>query len=180
MLYNASMNKQWVTVLAALSLLFALGGTAVAQDDSGGTPAAGSGSSSSGGIGKTGMGLGAEAMLSGLVGPTFIYDASAWRISGTLLINDDGNDTTVGLGGRFWFSLHNTSASDFSVGGGASLVDNDGSVFAIEGGAQLRAFVVENVALSGTIGINLFLGDADGFGTGGQLIGSVGVAYFFY
>ena len=52
----------------------------------------------------------------------------------------------------------------------------------LEGAAQIRAFVVPNIALSATAGLGVVLNkDNNNSATiGGQLGGSFGVTYFFF
>ena len=49
----------------------------------------------------------------------------------------------------------------------------------IDGGAQVRTFVVPNVALAASLGLAIVSGDADFVGITGQLFGSIGATYFF-
>jgi hypothetical protein len=136
-----------------------------------------------------GIGIGAEAMLSGPAGLAVIYDAGSFHIDGIIGFHDDDgpDDTTIALGGRFLYHLHSAEASDFSIGGGLGLVnldrrnnDDDRTDFVLEGIVQLRAFVVSNVALSASAGVAAVAGDDDDLLLGGQLIGSVGIAYYFF
>ena len=53
--------------------------------------------------------------------------------------------------------------------------------FALELGAQIRAFVVPNVALLGSVGMRVYIpdsGDSDLLFSG-DLTGALGIAYFF-
>ncbi|HYQ45675.1 MAG TPA: hypothetical protein VER11_27065, partial [Polyangiaceae bacterium] len=99
------------------------------------------------------------------------------------------------VAGRFFFPLHRSQYADFSVGPGIGFEhvthdpDGDGpngrvssNPIHLEGAAQIRAFVVQNVALSATAGVGLKLNnDNDNSATiGGQLGGSLGVTYFFF
>jgi hypothetical protein len=102
--------------------------------------------------------------------------------------NIDGNDndnTRVNFGARFWYHIHAASFADFSMGGGL-LVDtfrtNDRFTdFLFDLGAQIRAFIVPNVALIGSVGLGLNFrdGESDQMTIGGKTLGSVGIAYFF-
>ena len=136
------------------------------------------------------FGLGAEATLTGLTGVSFVYDPTPWRLD-FLFGYSSAGDGEFAFGGRFIWVLHSTRASDFGVGPGFGMrhlrnddPDEDDSLeFHLEGLAQLRAFVVSNVALSGAIGMGIVLrDDEDGdntVGVGGQLVGAAGLTYFF-
>jgi Tfp pilus assembly protein PilZ len=51
----------------------------------------------------------------------------------------------------------------------------------LEGAAQIRAFIVPNVALSASAGLGLVLTKDNNSATiGGQLGGTFGVTYFFF
>ena len=54
------------------------------------------------------------------------------------------------------------------------------TVVALDFGAQLRAFMVPNVAISASLGFTLLTGDADFVGITGDLLGSLGIHYFFF
>jgi len=132
------------------------------------------------------FGLGAEAMLTGLTGATLIYDATPWRADLLLGYQANGDDS-LAVAGRFFWVLHSSSAADFSVGPGVGLVhvangkddEDDDLQLHLEAAAQIRAFIVPNVALSGTLGAGAVLGNSDRLEIGGQLIGGAGLAYFF-
>ncbi len=153
-----------------------------------------------------GIGIGATRTLAGVNGATFVYDASAFHIVGLLgfqsVDQDPGDDLTAfAIGGQFLFHAHVAAQADFSVGGGLTIVSieddgdaNDETNFHIEGLAQIRAFIVPNVALSASLGLLIALGDdfvvTDGsilavgngdsaIALGGQVSASVGLTYFF-
>ena len=151
---------------------------------------------------KTGLGIGAETFLTTPLATfgvtpgvaTLTYDTSVWRVSGLLaMLTQEDSVTILGFGGRFYYPIHRRHDSDFSIGGGLAILntnpdpgDSDTS-FHIEGGAQLRAFLTDNVALSSTVGLAIVVADDDGpapddssFGILGQLVGSFGVTYFFW
>lgn len=174
-------------VLSAIGLVLVLGtANANAQEASGSFQATGPrpapASSSSG----HGFGIGAESTLTGVTGAALVYDAGNWRIDGLLAFSSQGG-TDLALAGRFWYVLHTGESSDLSIGGGLGLVDGDGGPMNdndldvhIEAGAQIRAFITSNVALSAAGGFGFVIDDGDDFlGFGGQLIGSMGVTYFF-
>ena len=50
----------------------------------------------------------------------------------------------------------------------------------IDIGAQIRAFLTSNVALSAFGGLAVLAGDADGFALDGQPVGALGLTYFFW
>jgi hypothetical protein len=141
--------------------------------------------------GKSGMGLGAEAMLTGVQGASGVYDTGPWRVEGLLGFLNGGSDI-IAVGGRFVYVMHQGTSSDFGVGGGLGLVSLDGPMdnddetdIHLEVAAHIRAFVTPNVALSAALGIGFILEDEDAndddtFGIGGQLIGGVGIHYYFW
>ena len=153
--------------------------------------------------GAHGVGLGVEQNLGGLTGATFSYDAGRFRVNALLgLVHYDrdpqGDVTQFGLGGRFLFKIHEMPGADFSLGGGLAIVqtevgDFDDTSIHLEGVAQIRVFVVPNVALSGSFGVALLtaddgevgdgpFGDGSGdsvLGLGGQLLAGFGAIYYF-
>jgi hypothetical protein len=148
-----------------------------------------SASGAGGGGSAAGFGVGAMAMLTGPFGAAIIYDPGAFHIEGILGFESNGV-TTILAGGRFWYHMHTSTAADFSVGGGLGIAsteqdngfgDNeDVTTIHLEGGGQLRVFVVPNVALSATAGLAVVTGDdRDLIAVTGQLIGDVGLSYFF-
>jgi hypothetical protein len=183
--------------LLSVSLLtfMATTGVAMAQE-----PAGGGGGGGGGGGKAAGIGVGAETMLAAGFVPSntptaaasFVYDASMWRVN-ALLAMESAGATDLFLGGKFWYNLHTGVASDFAVGGGLGILfdgddaggpgDDDQTHFVIEAGIQLRAFVVPNVAIGGTAGIGFVILDEaagdDFFLLGGQIMGGLGIWYFF-
>lgn len=177
-----------ISLVAILGLVLVLGSTsASAQEAAGSYEASSSSSASSEG---QGLGVGVEATLTGLSGAALVYDAGAFRIDGVLGIASRGN-TDFFLAGRFWYVLHSGDRSDISIGGGLGLESNDGGGgggggnnddidFHVEAGAQIRAFITSNVALSAAGGFGVIIDEGDDFlGFGGQLLGTMGVTYFF-
>jgi hypothetical protein len=147
--------------------------------------------------GKEGtVGIGAEFGLangfgeepgSGLGGASMNYDASVFHVGGFLGFRDGpGNDDTdYTFGARFYYHLHETTMSDFGVGGmlGFFSLDVDPereTLLFFEPGIQIRAFVANNVALSFSTGISFGLVDANGATVGGQLVAQGGVHYYFF
>lgn len=151
----------------------------------------GAGSAAAGGS-EGSLGVGAEATLSGLGGMSINYDAGKFHAGGFLSFADSAgdNNTDIGLGGRFFWHLHSTPMSDFSIGGNLGvLFDNetnpppDGSsatLLFLEPAVQIRAFVAGNVAISATAGIAIGLADAEGVILDGQVTGSAGIHYYFF
>jgi hypothetical protein len=183
------------TLLASSVLVLALLAPAAASAQEGG------------GASAHGIGLGATRTLAGISGGTFVYDTSSFHVTGLIgfvtASDDPGPDTTAfALGGQFWYHLHHTSQSDFSVGGGLTIVSfDDGGAddvlnVDLEGGGHMRIFVVPNVALSASLGLLIAIGDDDGtivgddsllivsnaestIALGGQVMAALGVTYFF-
>jgi len=143
-----------------------------------------------------GIGVGVEATLTGIMGGTFVYDAAAWHLDALLGATFQNDHSDLAVAGRFFFPLHRTQYADFSVGPGIGLVhrtnhDPDGpgpqgsttaTPIHLEGAAQIRAFIVPNVALNATGGLGVVLNtDNDNKATfGGQLGADFGVTYFFF
>jgi hypothetical protein len=153
-----------------------------------------------------GVGLGVAQNLGGLTGAAFSYDGGQFHVDVIGSFghwNEDGpNDddlTMFGVGGRFFYHLHEMPGADFSIGGGLALVlteqgDFSDNTIHLEGAAQIRLFIVPNVALSGSLGLVVLTAD-DGvvsggpiaggrtaesfYGIGGQLNASLGVIYYF-
>lgn len=142
--------------------------------------------------GKEGtIGVGAEYGLNGQTGGGSVnYDAGMFHVGGFLGFHDAGgtNDTDYTFGARFYYHLHDTTMSDFGVGGMIGFYSADrGVVFPerqsllyFEPGIQIRAFISNNVALSFTAGISFGLADADGANINGQLMALGGVHYYFF
>jgi hypothetical protein len=171
------MRKNLISAIA-LALVAAAAGTASAGGQSGS------------------LGVGAEVDVAGVGGPSLNFDGGMFHVGGFLAFADDaalvgggfgGNGTTLGVGGRFYYHLHSTAMSDFGVGGHLSVLtfnpEGDGEsqtgIF-ITPGAQIRAFVASNVALSGGIGFVIAAGDAEGLKLDGNLTGSFGFHYYFF
>lgn len=142
-----------------------------------------------------GIGVGAEATLTGIVGATFVYDAEAFHVDALLGGSFQHNDSSLAVAGRLFFPLHRSQSADFSLGPGIGLVhvthdpDQDGpqgressNPIHLEGAAQIRAFIVPNIALNATAGLGVVVNNKnDNSATiGGQLGGSFGVTYFFF
>jgi hypothetical protein len=173
-----------ILFVSMIGLLLLLASTsASAQEVSGSAEVSASGTSSEG----HGLGVGVEATLTGLTGAALVYDAGAFRIDGVLGLANRG-DSDFFIAGRFWYVLHTGDNSDFSIGGGLGIEDDNGGPnddgddldIHIEAGAQIRAFLTTNVALSVSGGFGVIIDEGDDFlGFGGQLVGAMGVTYFF-
>jgi len=138
------------------------------------------------------LGVGVSAMLTGPVGPTIVYDAGAFHVEGIFGFASNGA-TEFDLGGRFWYHVNSASAADFSLGGGVGVttIDPDGPAegetnIHFDVGAQVRMFLVPNVAVMAAAGLGIVSGEDDDTGeendliiVRGDLIGSAGLAYFF-
>ena len=151
---------------------------------SGSASASGEAQVSASASGAAGLGVGVISMLSGPVGASVVYDPGAFHVEGILGFASDG-ETDIDIGGRFFYHLHSSQAADFSLGGGLGIqnispdMGNSTTNIDIDVGAELRLFLVPNVALSSTIGLAIVTGDGDLVALGGQLLGDVGVTYFF-
>lgn len=141
------------------------------------------------------IGVGAELQISGVGGLSVNYDAGKFHAGGFFGYFDPagGNNSTVDVGGRFFFHVASTATSDFSLGGGLGIENaNDAAnpnnrhtdVF-IEPSFQIRAFIVSNVALSFTGGIVIGILNNDSreldltSNTSGRLTGMAGIHYYF-
>lgn len=144
--------------------------------------------------GKEGtVGVGAEFGLANVPdggpfgGVSMNYDASVFHVGGFLGFQDGGgaNDTDYSFGARFYYHLHETTMSDFGLGGTLGFYGQDDDPDRLtrlyfEPGLQIRAFISNNVALSFTAGITIGLVDADGASFGGQPVALGGVHYYFF
>ena len=151
----------------------------------------------SGDVGSGGLGLGATAFISGLVGPQVVYDFGVWHLEGTLAfastpmgpMNERATVFDFGVGG--WYHLHMGENSDFSVGGRFGLINasppgpgNSATGFEFEPGAQIRAFITPNVALHGGLGLIFEFGDAvppldKTIGLFSNITSNLGFTYYF-
>ncbi len=181
------MNK-----IVALGLLCSLAATTPAYAQEGDTSVT-TDSGGGGGGGGDGRGLGAQIEASFVVpngtggSAGLVYDLGNFRFGGGIsLALVENQDTNFGIGLSGFYALHRTRNADFSLGGGIGLnyLDpgaGDGRIRVLfEFGAQIRAFIVQNVALMAGLGLGLSVGDGGfQFGLGGRLVGNLGVAYFF-
>lgn len=189
-----------ITIAFSISLaaLVANAGNASAQYEASGSASASASADSSGG-GTWGVGVETPLTFSGsgVIGggvlpglAEVVYDTGSFHVDGLLgfaLIED--NATVIDVGGRAFFVVHDSAAADFSLGGGLNIlhVDPDNDLaddttdIHLEATAKIRAFVTPNVALSVQTGVGIVLSDngSDVFGAWGELLGNVGVTYFF-
>ncbi|HUS68152.1 MAG TPA: hypothetical protein VMZ28_26645 [Kofleriaceae bacterium] len=186
-----------IAALAIASALLLVPRLAAAQAESG-----------AGGSEATGLGVGIQAMQGsaevdvpigigltetfslGVAGPAVTYQTPQFHIDGILNFGSQNDTTTVGAAGRFFYELHSTQASDLSIGGGLGFfhinIDNDGgddyseTLIQFEVGAKIRAFLSPSVCLNGSVGLGLISGDFDHNIFTGQILGGVGLTYFFF
>jgi len=135
------------------------------------------------------LGVGAEFQLNGLGGVSVNKDLGLFHAGGVLGFADaegPGN-TTVDLGGRFFYHLHSSPMSDFGLGGqiGLRFLDNPAPAdnfwgLYIEPAMQVRAFIANNVCLSFTAGFTVGLFDAGGVVLSGQPNAGAGFHYYFF
>lgn len=137
-----------------------------------------------------GLGVGAQALLTHSEVPAVAavtYDVGAFHIDGLAGLSTL-DPTSILAGGRFYYALHRKASSDLSIGGGVGVeyrdtnqggVDEDVTIYHVEAGAKIRAFIVPNVALTAGVGLGYVTGGADdGLVLTGQFIGTFGVTYF--
>jgi hypothetical protein len=166
------MRKNLISAIA-LALVAAAAGTASAGGQSGS------------------LGVGAELDLSRNGGPSLNFDGGLFHAGGYLAFNNNDSETRFALGGRFFYHLHSTAMSDFGVGGTLTIenVNPDGegadsqTNFYIIPGAQIRAFLSSNVAVSGGLGLAIAAGDAsdgEGISLQGDIAGTFGFHYYFF
>ena len=189
-------TKQFMMSLIALAVL-GLSATAQAQDtpppsEPPPPPPTAHRSSSSGD--GAGIGVGAGVTLTAGTFGQFVYDQAIWHLEGLFTFGSFSNGgadrvTAIGFGAGGWYHFHRGASSDFSLGGaltvGTVSAGGGGSttVTAFEPGAQVRAFITPNVALSARVGLAFQFGDTMGGGTDIQLLGqpqaAFGFTYFF-
>ncbi len=109
------------------------------------------------------IGVGVSHTLAGFNTGEFVYDAGKFHIEALLGFasqpqNAGQNDITLfGLGGRFWYSVHQTTSSDFNVGAGMLIesrsAGRSNTDVDLEIGGQIRAFLVPNVAFTAELGV---------------------------
>jgi hypothetical protein len=149
--------------------------------------------------GKTahGFGIGAQTEL---ISPNFGISAAIvdfdvgwarWEASVGLGVFERGANAlqpanVYGVGVRAYFPVHRAERADFSLGGGVAfnLIDAGkclSTATALVLGADVRIFVVPNVALVGTLGVGaLFQSQGNALIVGARPLGSAGFIYYFH
>jgi hypothetical protein len=131
------------------------------------------------------------ASVPALGGPSLNYDAGKFHVGGFLGIVDPSgaNNTTIELGGRFYYHVHSTAMTDFGIGGTVGMASLDGrgpgnderdTLLFIEPGFQIRVFLQANVAISLGAGLVIGAADASGLALVGNATGSAGFHYYFF
>jgi hypothetical protein len=145
---------------------------------------------------------GHRAELGGLTGAAFSFDAGRFRVDaifGLAHYNNEPSDATLfGIAAASSTSSTSCRAPTSRWARRGHLADefgdNDDTTIHLEGIAQVRVFVVPNVAISGSFGVAILSAD-DGevsggpiagegsgdsvFGIGGQLLAGFGAIYYF-
>jgi hypothetical protein len=142
-------------------------------------------SASAGGVAGS-IGVGAEFDIRGAGGLSANFDAGKFHVGGFLgYFDPEGpNNAAIDVGGRFFYHVATTASSDFGVGGMLAIQSIDapggrGTDVLIEPGFQIRTFIVPNVALSFTAGIEIGTGDVSELNITGNVIGQGGIHYYF-
>jgi hypothetical protein len=113
--------------------------------------------------------------------------AGRFHVEGLFGLRSD-DSTRWDLGARGWYHIHAASAADFSLGAGFALVSWRAAAprgrqydFEMDLGAQIRAFIVPNVALLASLGFGIYLPDSGStvFTVSGNIMDTVGLAYYF-
>jgi hypothetical protein len=121
----------------------------------------------------------------GLAGPSVVYQTPSFHVDGILSFASNGA-TVIGAGGRFFYELHSTQASDLSIGGGVGFLNIDAGPGSdthihVEIGGKIRAFLAPSVAVNASVGFGFISTEAeDPLFLTGQLLGSIGITYFFF
>lgn len=149
---------------------------------------ASAGTASAGGLAGS-IGVGAEFQVSGLGGLSINYDAGKFHAGGFFGYFDPAgaDNSTIDVGGRFFYHLASTASSDFSVGGSLGIQsvnapagsNNRNTDVFLEPGFQIRMFVVPNVALSFSGGLIIGAADASELDLSGNVSGEAGIHYYF-
>jgi hypothetical protein len=126
--------------------------------------------------------------------------AGRFHVEGLFGFNHTGS-SSFDMAARGWYHVHAASAADFSAGAGFALISYQGGGTPgtpgpppvpprggsrqwdceLEFGAQMRIFIVPNVALLAGLGLGLYL-PSSGASTvrfSGNVMNSVGLAYYF-
>ena len=133
------------------------------------------------------MAVGAATMAGALAGPSFVYDKNDWRVDAILswrLVKDLPD--TLAIGGRFYYVVKSSAQADLSLGGGLAFLRQGGPAgvdaetgVLLEVGAQIRVFLVRQVALTGTFGAAVGLAAVDYVEFRGDPVGGLGIVYYF-
>lgn len=144
--------------------------------------------------GEPRIGIGVQTALSGLsfgigpipnvAGPTLSYDAGDYRFDVTAAfgyLEDTGTQTV--LAGRARHVLHRGQQADFALGVGVMMHHLDtgpatSSLF-LEGSAQIRVFLSDEVALTGATSLAAGFSDFFVLGVGGLVGANFGLLYYF-
>ncbi len=143
-----------------------------------------------------GFGIGAVALFQPIVGTvsnTVPNMLVTWGDSGGRFHVDGlfglyhSTATDFDLGARGWYHIHAASSADLSLGLGLGVIRRRIGQpsaqwdFEMDIGAEIRAFIVSNVALLGSVGMALYVPDTGNtvLQFSGNLIGTVGAAYYF-
>jgi hypothetical protein len=171
------------TKLAAL-VLMAIAGVANAGGSEG---SIGVGAEAMVGTVGIGGGVGGGSISFPLGGPSINYDAGKFHVGGFLGILDPSgpDNTTIEIGGRFFYHVHSTAMTDFGIGGSLGMFNYDkgtdrGTAILIEPGFQIRVFLQANVALSLGAGLAIGAADAEGIELIGNFAGNAGFHYYFF
>jgi hypothetical protein len=177
-----------LTFAAALA---AVPAAASAQEMGGGGQAVGGGGGGSS-RSNNAFGLGVQSMLRGPGGLAATYDVGLVHVDGIFFFVDTdggvfGGGDAFGAAVRAFYSLHQSNASDFGLGGGLGITiedegADDDTLLSLEFGAKVRIFVVNNVALTAFLGLGVVVDteddagndDEDAFVLGGQQVGAFG------
>ena len=147
-------------------------------------------SASAGGVAGS-IGVGAEFEIRGAGGVSANYDAGKFHVGGFFGYFDPQgpNNSEIDVGGRFFYHIASTASSDFGLGGllGFQSVPNAAgnrqTFLIIEPGFQIRTFIVPNVALSFTVGMEIGTTvsgpSRDELNITGNIIGQGGIHYYF-
>ena len=110
---------------------------------------------------------------------------------------DHTGSTSLDVGARGWYHIHAAPSADLSLGIGMAMVTWNGTApatppatgtvpsrqwdFEMDVGAQMRVFVVPNVALLAGLGLGLYVPDngASTIRLSGNIMNSIGLAYYF-
>ena len=129
------------------------------------------------------FGVGGQVTLTGVSGLSGTFQSSSFYVDGIFGFQSNGGNDLLQLAGRFWFPVHLGDNSDFSLGGGIGITNQNNTDVHLEGGAKIRMFFTPNVALSTELGLGIVATGGDNspnpFGIGGEIFGAAGITYFF-